>query len=101
MRNDIAVLGVVWHLYGHSAIDAPHVAAIDEGDAQRFAQQQRPEPGAVDEEVALELSRLARFQIGDVARLASDHPGHVVYDVMDAESVDAMIANERNEAPGG
>src|SRR5258708_38662827 len=90
MRNDIAVLGVVWHLYGQGAIDEQHVAAIDEGDTHRFAQQQRPDPGAVDEEVAIELSRLARLQIGDITRLASNHPGHVVYDMIDAGRVCAI-----------
>src|SRR6266700_947879 len=99
MRNDIAILGVVWHLNGRGAVDEQHVAAIDEGDTHRFAQQQRPEPGAVDEEIPIELSRFGGLQIGDVARLASDDPRHVIYDMMDAESIDAMIANERDEAP--
>src|ERR1700730_18624073 len=99
MRDDIAILGVIWHLYGQGAIDEQHVAAIDEGDTHRFAQQQRPEPGAVDEESAIEISRLFRPPIGKITRLAPDHPRHAVDDMLDAEPLDAMIATERNEAP--
>src|SRR5258706_16143089 len=48
----------------------------------------------------MELSSVVSLKIGDVPHLVPDHPGHVVYDEVDAEPVDAMITNERNETPG-
>ena len=100
VRRDVASIVVIGNLDGQSAINKQHIAAVYKRHSEGLSQQQRPEPGAVDEQIPTEAPGATGFNILDIPALGLHHPGHIIHDVTYAEVLHAMLTNEGREAPG-
>ena len=74
-----------------------HVAALLERHAERLADEQRLEAGAIDEQIAFDLARLLGVEAADVAVLREVDAPHVGEHVAHAELLAAMPLQERRE----
>jgi hypothetical protein len=95
VRADTHLVDVGRHAQRHRAVVGQHVAERVEGLAEGAVDEHAAEPGAVDEQVAVEAPAGLRLDVGDPAAVVAAHVHHVVPQVPDA-----LPHTEPGQVPG-
>ena len=91
---------LIRQLHGQRRVAEEHVTAFFERHAQRLADEQSSEAGAVHEQVAFDLTRLLGRKAPNVAVFAKIHVPHIGEHMAHSQLFDAVSLKKRRELSG-